>query len=156
MLISFMSSVYISLLREMKYAFRSAYFISRSHSGIILHPSALLALKYVDITRSSRTEWIAKFMLTLVIWHCCSLRTRPLRSLCNGSSASALLEAPLELTFWNWVYNGQRCTLRSFWGNKALIVRQSKLTFCFVSRPSSGGCDRIQQLLAYTRRYFFM
>jgi len=153
-----MSSAYISLLREIKYAFRSACFISRSHSGIILHPSALLALKYVDITRSSRTEWIAKYMLTLVIWHCCSLQTRPLRSLCNGSSASALLEAPLELTFWNWVYNGQCWTLilRSFWENKALIGCQSKLTFCFVLRPSSGGCNRIQQLLAYTCRHLYV
>lgn len=156
MLISFMPSAHISLLREMKYAFRSAYFISRWHSGIIVHHSALLALLCVDITRSSRIGRIAKYMLTLVIWHCCSLQTRPLRSSCNGPSASALLEAPLELTFWNWVYNGQCCTLKSFCGNKALIGRQSKLTVCFVSRPSSGGCDRIQQILAYTRRYFFM
>jgi len=159
MLISLMSSAYISLLRELKYAFRSACFISRSHSGIIQHSSDLLAHKYVDITRSSRAEWLAKYsyMLTLVIWHSCSLQTRPLPSLCNGSSVSAFLEAPLELTFWNWVYNGQCCTLilRSFWGNKALIGFQSKLTFCFVSCPSPGGCDRIQQLLAHTRRYYF-
>ena len=86
-------------------------------------------------------------MLTLVILHCCSLQTRSLQSLCNGSGVSALLEAPLELTL-------QRSVLylnfRSFWGNKALIGCQSKLTFCFVSCPSSGGCDRIQQLLTHT------
>ena len=148
---------YISLLTELKYAFQSACFILCSHSGIILHPSALLAIKYKAITNSSRTEWIAKYMLTLVIWHCCSFQTRPLLSVCNRSCVPALLWAPPELTFWNCVYNGQCCTLilRTFWGNNALIGCQCKLTFCFVSCPSSGRCGHIQQLLAHTRRYFW-
>lgn len=114
-------AAYISLLRELKYAFQSACFISRSHTGTILHSLALMAIKYEDTTKGSRTEWIEKYMLTLLIWHCCSLQTSLLPSLCNGYKVSALLEAPLELTFWNWVYNGQCCTfiLRAFWGKQS-------------------------------------
>jgi len=67
MLISFMSSR-IHFTSKSLSTHSDRHVLFRAHIlRFILHPSALLGLKYEDITKSSQIEWRAKYMLTFVI-----------------------------------------------------------------------------------------
>jgi hypothetical protein len=57
---------------------------------------------YNGVSKNSRTESIKMHAC-----HCngrwCAIQSNPLPSLCSGCIVSAIVEAPLELTFWNSV-----------------------------------------------------
>ena len=79
----------------------------------IVEPCILI---YKDVSKSSRTVLVKRSLLTLDVKFLCHLQSTPLLHEYSGPSVSAMLEASLEVPFWNCVKYPLRFLLDLFNG----------------------------------------
>jgi len=66
---------------------------------------------YEGISKSSQTELITDYILTIVMFHCCTIQSSLLPVHAMDPVPLPLWEAPLALTFRNHVQDGQQLLL---------------------------------------------